>query len=328
MKIFVYEHVTGGGMLDDPQMGALAPEGDAMLRALVDDLTAIPGIEVTVMRDLRLKDDLPAKVLAVGSGQFDAVFRLAMRECDAAWPIAPEQDGILTRITGEIMACGRTLLGNRLDAVTIATSKHATADVLARAGIPVIPVYRSERELAPGVHEIVVKPDDGAGCQDTHFFDDRAKLREWLSAHPGEKRIFQHYVRGEARSLSLLCCAGKARVLACNRQVVNLEEGAFRFAGVSVNALADSGGRYALLAARIARALPGLWGYCGVDFMETDAGAVVVEVNPRLTTSYVGLRKAIRRNPAQLVLELPGSLEAAQPESRVGAAGTGFTHAG
>ena len=96
---------------------------------------------------------------------------------------------------------------------------------------------------------------------------------------PGCKTIririgyFQPYVRGEARSLSMLCCDGRARVLACNRQKVRIDDGAFRFDGVSVNAVPDREGRYALNSrSRIARALPGLWGYCGVDFIETDDG--------------------------------------------------------
>jgi predicted ATP-grasp superfamily ATP-dependent carboligase len=38
----------------------------------------------------------------------------------------------------------------------------------------------------------------------------------------------------------------------------------------------------------------------------------VIEVNPRLTTSYAGLYRAIGINPAQLVLDLPGSLEAVE----------------
>ena len=328
MKILVYEHITGGGMLDDPQMAALAPEGELMLRALVDDLTAVPGVEVTVMRDFRLPADLPARTLVVHSGQFSTVFRRAAQECDAIWPIAPEQDGILHRLTAEILARGRTLLGNRLDAVAIATSKRATAIALACAGIPVAPVYSSERELPSVVHEIVVKPDDGAGCQETLLFDDRAKLLAWLGGCTGAKRILQPYVRGEARSLSLLCCEGRARLLACNRQQVNLRNGAFCFDGVSVNAVDDDGGRYAALADDIARAMPGLWGYCGVDFIETGTGPVVIEVNPRLTTSYAGLHRAIGCNPAQLVLALPGSLDAWKGRSRTGVVEVEVTHAG
>ena len=124
MRVFVYEHITGGGMLDDPRMTALAPEGETMLRALVDDLMAVAGVEVTVLRDFRLKADVPATTRIVHTGQFDAVFRRAVQECDAVWPIAPEMDDILLRITREIVAGGRTLLGSRPDAVAIAASKR------------------------------------------------------------------------------------------------------------------------------------------------------------------------------------------------------------
>ncbi|HKQ25514.1 MAG TPA: ATP-grasp domain-containing protein [Burkholderiales bacterium] len=309
MRIFVYEHITGGGMLDDPQVAVLAPEGEMMLRALVDDLTAIPGMEVTALRDARLAGDLPASMHTVRtSEEFWPVFRRVASEVDAVWPIAPEQDRILARITREAIDCGRMLLGCRPDAVEIAASKRATADVLGRGGIPVIPVFADENSVPPEVNESVVKPDDGAGCQDTRLFYDRAELREWLQAHPDPNRILQPFVHGEARSLSMLCCDGRARLLACNRQKVRIAGGSFRFDGVSVNAVPDREGCYAELASRVARALPGLWGYCGVDFIETPDGPVVIEVNPRLTTSYAGLHRAIGLNPAKLVLGLPNSI--------------------
>lgn len=329
MRIFVYEHITGGGMLDDPRMTALAPEGEVMLRALVDDLTAIPGVEVTVLRDVRLQADVPAGTRVVRSGQFDAVFTQAVQECDAVWPIAPELNGILLRITREVLACGRVLLGSRPDAIAIAASKRTTAAALARAEIAVAPVYSSENDLPPHMREVVAKPDDGAGCQDTLLFGNRDDLRAWLRTHAESKLVFQPYVPGEARSLSVLCCDGHARLLACNRQSVGLEHGAFRFDGVSVNAVADTDGRYAALASAVCRALPGLWGYCGVDFIEADTGPVVIEVNPRLTTSFAGLHRAIGINPALLVLELPGSIESvAVAAHRTRAVDVELTHAG
>ena len=118
-------------------------------------------------------------------------------------------------------------------------------------------------------------------------------------------------------------------MLACNRQKVELENGAFRFDGVSVNAVADTDGRYAALASAVCRALPGLWGYCGVDFIDADTGPMVLEVNPRLTTSYSGLHQAIEINPAQLVLELPGSIEGvARAANRTHAVDVEIAHAG
>ncbi|MEK6238481.1 MAG: ATP-grasp domain-containing protein [Planctomycetales bacterium] len=46
-------------------------------------------------------------------------------------------------------------------------------------------------------------------------------------------------------------------------------------------------------------------GYCGVDVILADdpANDVVVEVNPRLTTSYVGLRSLCRANLAKAMLD-------------------------
>lgn len=61
-------------------------------------------------------------------------------------------------------------------------------------------------------------------------------------------------------------------------------------------------------------ALPGLRGHVGVDLVAAPDRCVVIEVNPRLTTSYVGLRRVLRANLAELVWRaaveggLPGRL--------------------
>jgi predicted ATP-grasp superfamily ATP-dependent carboligase len=64
-------------------------------------------------------------------------------------------------------------------------------------------------------------------------------------------------------------------------------------------------------ATRLARqalaALPPAHGYVGVDLVlgaaSDGAGDAVIEVNPRLTTSYVGLRAAVRQNLARAMLQ-------------------------
>ena len=316
MRVLVYEHITGGGMLHDPEMSALAAEGDLMLRALVQDLNTVPGVEVSVLRDCRLPADVPATLHVVGPGAFGEAFRQAMTACDALWPIAPETGGILLRLTRLIEQSGRRMLGSNGEAIAIAASKRATAAALARAGIAAAGVYSRPEEIPSHLDAVVAKPDDGAGCQDTFMFTDRAALHAWSIAHATANTLYQPYLRGDARSLSILCCDGRARLLACNRQKVQIIEGAFHFAGVSVNAVADEDGRYAALANAVCDALPGLRGYCGVDFVETATGPVVIEVNPRVTTAYAGLRHALGINCAQLVLDLPGSLAAAAPAAR------------
>ncbi|MCU7856922.1 MAG: ATP-grasp domain-containing protein, partial [Candidatus Thiodiazotropha sp. (ex Lucinoma borealis)] len=62
--------------------------------------------------------------------------------------------------------------------------------------------------------------------------------------------------------------------------------------------------RFHKLGRDVAAAMPELWGIVGIDTLDTDTGLKVLEVNPRITTSYVGLKESIGVNPAGLVLDL------------------------
>ena len=209
-------------------------------------------------------------------------------------------DDVVGEAQGE--AAGKWLLGCRPDAVHIAASKHATAARLAGAGVTTVPTFATP-DLLTGA--VVAKPDDGVGCEDTLLFADAAAAQAWHDTPPRAMHVFQPYVAGESLSLSLLCCDGQAQLLSVNRQHVRLAGDHFEFHGVTVNALGDGDGRYAALAARVAAAIPGLWGYVGVDLIAGAFGPMVLEVNPRATVSYAGLRAALDCNPAQHVLALP-----------------------
>jgi hypothetical protein len=60
--------------------------------------------------------------------------------------------------------------------------------------------------------------------------------------------------------------------------------------------------------------IPGLQGYVGVDLVLQEGTAQLIEINPRLTTSYIGLRQISRINLARAMWEaclngvLPGSV--------------------
>ena len=60
----------------------------------------------------------------------------------------------------------------------------------------------------------------------------------------------------------------------------------------------------ALKAAETAvEAVNGLKGYAGIDMILTDEEPVMIEVNPRLTTSYIGLKKAANFNVANAIAD-------------------------
>ncbi|EGV33364.1 ATP-grasp fold domain protein, DUF201-type [Thiorhodococcus drewsii AZ1] len=307
MRIFVFEYITGGGLLDTALTPSLVREGDMMLRALVSDLTVLDGVECLITRDARLAPlSLPIESRSVHSPeQFTQVWGETLSDVDAVWPIVPEHQQALGRITGAILASGKRLLNSRPRAVMTATSKIQTLRVLESAGLPVVPTFACEDVLPDIRGRWVLKPDDGVGCLGIRLFQDRDLLcGAWDHLEEGCIYVAQPFVQGTPASLSLIARDGEARLLSVNRQRMALMDEELVLLGCVVNAwdARDSGLR--ALAARIAAAMPDLWGYVGVDLILTEDGPRILEVNPRLTTSYVGIKDALGLNPAAVVLGL------------------------
>jgi predicted ATP-grasp superfamily ATP-dependent carboligase len=288
-----------------------------MLRALVKDLAELPGLDIAVTRDRRLPaPSFSGPISWVGAGDDPwALWQEAITGADAVWPIAPETDGLLARLSDLVTTSERTLLGSRPEAVRLTTSKRRTAEHLAAQGVAVAPTVALAVALADGLPAAdaagdtgwVVKPDDGAGAEDTLLFRGAAALGSWAETTPDIGRfVVQPYLPGRPTSLSLLCSEGGAALLSCNVQDVRLDGDQFRYRGGVVGGAEDRRAVYAPIAAAVAAAIPGLWGYVGVDLVDTAEGPVVLEVNPRLTTSYAGLRQALGENPTALVMELLG----------------------
>ncbi len=307
MRIFVFEYVTGGGLLGADAAPSLVREGDMMLHSLVCDLSALPGIECTIVRDARLPPtDLPADCRPVHSLEsFPQIWAQTMAAADAVWPIVPEQEGALERVSAGVLAAGKVLLGSAPSAVRIAASKLKTARLLEDLGIPVVPTFGSGDRIPVIPGPWVLKPDDGAGCLGIRVCPDRDTLcHRWEQLAERAAYVAQPFVQGTAGSLSLLAREGQATLLGVNRQRIAVMDDALVLLGCVVNGMGRTDGRFRRLAGDVAAALPGLWGYAGVDLIATPAGPRVLEVNPRLTTSYVGLRESLGINPAGLVLDL------------------------
>ncbi|WP_207478759.1 ATP-grasp domain-containing protein [Arenibaculum pallidiluteum] len=304
MRVLVVEFITGGGIpASDPLPPSLAREGELMLTSLLRDLGRVPGIEVVTTRDARLPRLSAGTVHQVTGGRdaWDAWARLAWT-VDAVWPVAPETAGELERLSRLTLAAGALLLNSRPDAVAVTARKSRTAERLGAAGIAVAPTSAASQPPA-GVGPWVAKPDDGAGCEETVLLEDLAAWARWRATRDRRGFVLQPFVPGVPASLSMICREGTGWLLSVNRQAVRLDHDRFVYAGGTVAGLPVTE-THARLASAVAAALPGLWGHVGVDFVETPAGPVVIEVNPRLTTSYAALGRATGLNVASLVLDL------------------------
>ena len=297
-RIFLFEFITGGGLAGQPLPASLALEGALMLDALLRDAHELDGIEVLTLRDARLPalTSGVAEVIPVGSADdFDRRFDEALAAADAVLLVAPETGDTLATLTARVEAAGRLLLGCDAASCGIATSKSQTAARLSAAGIAVLPHYANASRLPTVPGRWVVKPDDGAGCDGLQLCVDRdAAARALRAAGPGH--VAQPWMAGEARSMNLLCAHGDALLLSINRQYLSHDGDHVTLAALGVGEVHDEAGAYRKLASRIAAALPGLLGHVGVDLLHTADGPVVVEINPRLSTSACALHTACGYN--------------------------------
>jgi predicted ATP-grasp superfamily ATP-dependent carboligase len=308
-RVFVYEYLSGGGTLDDdPQAAAeLLPLGAAMRDAMVLDLLCSGDCAVT-MATCPQSAGLPGATPVMprdGEPPHDFVARQAARH-DAVWLVAPETGGLLAQLAACVGPA--RWLGCTPAAIRLASSKRATVEHLAARGVPTPLAFADDAS----VQRWVVKPDDGAGAQDTRLHADHDSACRDRDARRGTPAWLEPWIDGEALSLSMLCHAGRAELLSVNRQHIAIgPDGTLRYAGVSVNVIAADDvrrGTLAALVSDVARALPGLRGFVGIDLVwQAQRGPVLIEINPRVTCAYVGLSASLGRNVAAALLAALGT---------------------
>jgi predicted ATP-grasp superfamily ATP-dependent carboligase len=105
----------------------------------------------------------------------------------------------------------------------------------------------------------------------------------------------------------VVCGPAGATALAPCRQLLTTD-GRFKYLGGELPLTPALASRATALALSAVRTLPEARGYLGFDLVlgaRADGGDdVVIEINPRLTTSYVGLRAACQQNLAAAMLAI------------------------
>lgn len=299
MRLLVCEFITGGGLLNDELPESLAREGDLMLQHVLKDLSACGSVQhIEVLRDPRMPAIRSEGVNSVPVNlDFKQTFARSCEQVDAVLPIAPETDEALLSMSEAVLAGNSRLLNSTPKAVDLTSSKYHTLRALAVTGIPTVPVSTIDQAARAAPEHWVIKPDDGVSGSDCRVLD---RLPDTMPRN----MILQPLIEGTSASMTLLCADGDAELIAVNEQYVTLNRTGCTLRGVNVNGLASHRHSLLPLARAIADAVPGLWGWVGVDLILTPDGPLVLEINPRLTTSYAGLADSYGQNPAEWLLTL------------------------
>lgn len=319
-RIFVYEYMCGGGLRpaeNIPRAASLCTEGRAMLSAVREDFRRVPGVQVNTILDERLRGDWPVMdhVKWIDAVEEESAFRAAARAADWSLVIAPEFDRILETRCRWVLEEGGRLLGPSPDAVALTADKLTLARHFERAGVPTprtLPRDASPFDMP--AFPWVLKPRFGAGSLETQLIDGQTAFST-SRGHLGEK-VIQPFVPGLAASVAFLI--GPRQTIALEPAAQHLsDDGRFTYRGGSVPLPAPLAERARAIARAAVATVPGLFGYVGIDVVLGDRDCVI-EINPRLTTSYVGLRVLAEDNLAELMLRLARGGPVANPQWRAG----------
>jgi predicted ATP-grasp superfamily ATP-dependent carboligase len=316
--VLVYEFFTAGGWPARELPHGLAAEALGMLWAVLADFRRWNAVRTITALDPRFEDRIPGlnrttmpadEVICVPQNGHEELYPSLLKRCDAALIIAPETSGILTALTEQAEKAGLPVLGSSSSAVTIAGNKASCHRLFRKAQLSIpqtrvarfASVSRSAGQLS---YPLVIKPVDGIACEGACLIKRPSDLASAVKmARQGtswNRVMLQSFVSGTPVSVSLLKVGDRCLPLSLNRQLIEIGM-PFKYLGSQVPFEHPRGILGVELACSAAALISGLRGYVGVDLILTEDTVSLIEVNPRLTTSYIGLRQVCTANLAQLM---------------------------
>lgn len=344
MNLLVFEELTASSQLWRDSSESMRLEALKMLIAILEDFAKLEAISLFVLvnEDVRqllldqkllvISETLHVIPLDQDPGQWITAPTISPEQFDATFVVAPESDGLLTqrlRALQTLRWSHATSLNLSWSLSEVFSDKRTTFDWLKARGIatPTIWTLSEFDWQSNGIPEdagnmFVLKPRDGAGSDRVQRFDrEHLKLAaESIAPSEREQWIVQPWLSGVACSFGLIGGGLHQRctILPGAIQRIEEDEGKLAYRGGTVPC--DERIRDAMLplALKMQQSLGNFRGYVGVDVvvpMRDSATAdehaadhheaQVIEVNPRLCTSYVGYRKLCRQNLGAGILGRP-----------------------
>ena len=332
-KIFIFEFVSGGGFNQVEIPSSLFCEGYAMLRTIIEDFKNL-GFHITTLLDSRIKFlSLYMKADIIKSVELEEdylqKYTTCVRNSDYCFVIAPEFSNVLYNLTKIVKKNNKKLLSIDLNGIKLGASKLETYRFFIENEINTpksysIPFNGNILDLDFILQKfdqinssIVIKPDDGVGSELIFYFEKKDEILHFFESsnkitNTNRKYILQEYIEGDPMSVSIINDQPLGKLVENGPKILSINAQNLQIMDPTKDSLYFGGftpvDRFEQLKTQIEDILKcvnlsAFKGYFGIDFVKkVDNSLSFIEINPRLTTSYVGIRNVLEFNPMDLLL--------------------------
>jgi len=307
MRILVFEFMVGGGVADQHPLSddlqTFYQQGHAMLKAVCEDLLLL-GHEVVALVDAEAIDSLPNDVIRVNVERESHTELILWKQAIAAdniLLIAPETDGCLEHFANHLSSFYTRFISPNLAFIRLTSDKWKCHNWYSQRNIPcpdsiLLAEDSCLNRLPDDFFPCVAKPVDGAGSEGVRLISSSNELENLEIPI-----LLQRFVAGVPASVSVIVeSPGQVHFLEPGRQIFDSDPfGVHLRTEFPLNS--DLRERALRLAKRVVEANPNVIGYFGIDMVlaEDPNDDVMIEINPRLTTSYCYLRDWSKENLAE-----------------------------
>jgi predicted ATP-grasp superfamily ATP-dependent carboligase len=325
--IFILEFVSGGGFNQVKIPASLFAEGYGMLRSVIADFKNLE-YEIETLLDFRihfLSRYLKADIINIvqNSDNFITKFKECVRKSKFCFIIAPEFVNTLFNLTKIALDNDAIVLSVGLKGIILGSSKLKTYNFLKEKNIctpmSFLVPYKQGRfdiEFISGkLNEfdapIIIKPEDGVGAESIYYFETENQIVKFFNQSPdpldhSRRYILQEFIEGTDLSVSLIgnnnpntSSKSSPIMVGINHQNIVIKNSHHESKYLGGYTPVENWEEIAISLKKVFEKLNLLYfnGYFGIDFIQKQDGSLsFIEINPRLTTSYIGIRNVVKQN--------------------------------
>jgi len=290
-KILIYEYITGGGLINEELYSPLLIEAKKISDFIIDEFSSSEKYHVEYFCDHRIKPNKKCKSIKI-TNESQLYDKRVLSRFDLILPIMPEEDFKLYSYCEFLQLNNYPTLISDYKTIGITSDKYKFFEHCLTYNIPTIQTYLENVPDSNNENIYIEKDRYGVGCS-------HVKKINGHSCDNNSDYLYQPFIDGEHFSTCVVFGRKDFKILTINKQNIKYDsDNNIHLSSLKVNVKFDKFLCLYEIVMRIHYSLPSLYGYVGIDFILHENNILIVEINPRLTTSFTGIPHSIGINIA------------------------------